>query len=147
MDMQHDDLAHADNSGFVSPLSHDHAGSRPAPTVAKVDIVRIMQKLGHETLHYDVVNAMDARPETPKSDPSLLCGGESHRDTIKRKASQITGSSSEMFVFCTSHTLSEESTAQLLAAVGSVIDFITVLLYVISAIYTDFANNAYFAYI
>ena len=71
MDMQRNDSAHTENPGSVSPLPYDHAGSRPAPSVAKVDMLRIMQNIGHETLYYDVVNKMDALPETPKLVPSL----------------------------------------------------------------------------
>ena len=65
-----------------------------------VDMIQMMQMAGGPG--YSVaLNAADARmPDASRQVPSMRSGGESRRATLKRKAADITRSTSEIFIAC-----------------------------------------------
>ena len=97
---------------------------QPLPPVQRqplpdVDMIQMMQMAGGPG--YSVaLNAADARmPDASRQVPSMRSGGESRRATLKRKAADITRSTSEIFAISTSETLSQQSTAKILSGDGN----------------------------
>ena len=63
----------------------------------------------------------DARTGDGKRNiPFERCGGDSRRVMLKRKAHDITRSTSEMFAFCTSRTTSIDDAAELISSFSNV---------------------------
>ena len=86
----------------------------------QVDMIPIMQACGGPGLLI-AARGLDAKmPDSQRLVPSVRAGGETRRETLKRKAKDISRSSSEIFAFCTSETVSQGAAAKLLSAVGNV---------------------------
>jgi hypothetical protein len=63
----------------------------------------------------------DARTGVAPLDiPCERCGGESRRESLKRRAHDITRSAAEIFAYCTSRTTSIEDSGELLSTFGNV---------------------------
>ena len=88
----------------------------------QVDMIPIMQACGGPGLLI-AARGLDAKmPDSQRLVPSVRAGGETRRETLKRKANDISRSSNKIFAFCTttSETVSQGAAAKLLSAVGNV---------------------------
>jgi hypothetical protein len=97
------------------PIMPNAAEAIPPP-----DMRRTMAAVGGPN-YTNALNEADARTGVAPLDiPCERCGGESRRESLKRRAHDITRSTAEIFAYCTSRTTSIEDSAEILSTFGNV---------------------------
>ena len=116
-----DDQAPGDDSHWACPGQGALPPLAPAPAPRRqADMRKTMQAAGGPNIE-NVVRGIDAdMGPNPDPFPSKRCGGQSRRASLKRKASHITRSTAETFVYLTCKTKSVEEAADIFECFGNV---------------------------
>ena len=91
-----------------------------AAAIPPPDMRRTMAAVGGPN-YTNALKEADARTGVAPLDiPSERFGGESRRESLKRRAHDITRSTSEIFAYCTSRTTSIEDSGEILSTFANV---------------------------
>ena len=119
-DSDEDEHQEPDDVSIHDPPAEDLPQPPPPSSGRQADMRKSMQAAGGSNYENEL-RAIDAEMgPNPGPIPSERCGGESRRVLLKRKASRITRSTSEVFAYLTSKTSSIKEAADVLECFGNV---------------------------